>query len=311
MNAVVSLTSKGGVTIIGGGDTATCCAKYNTEDKVSHVSTGGGASLELLEGKLLPGVDALSSMGSGKRKFFVGGNWKMNGTKESINTICSWLSKGPLDPNCEVVVGVSDCYLMHVRSKLPTNVGVAAQNCYKAAKGAFTGEMSPAMIKDCGCDWVILGHSERRNVFGETDQLIGEKVAFALQSGLNVIPCFGEKLEEREAGATLDVCYKQLTAIASGIKDWSKVVLAYEPVWAIGTGKTATPAQAQEVHAACRAWLEKNISSSVAKNTRILYGGSVTAANCRDLASCPDIDGSLVGGASLKPDFIEIVNASQ
>merc|ERR1719378_1782285 len=109
------------------------------------------------------------------------------------------------------------------------------------------------MIKDCGCEWVILGHSERRNVFGETDQLIGEKVAFALQSGLNVIPCFGEKLEEREAGATLDVCYKQLSAIASGIKDWSKVVLAYEPVWAIGTGKTATPAQAQEVHAACRA----------------------------------------------------------
>ena len=235
----------------------------------------------------------------------------MNGTKDSINTICSWLSKGPLDPACEVVVGVPDCYLMHVRAKLPNNVGVAAQNCYKAAKGAFTGELSPDMIKDCGCKWVILGHSERRNVFGETDKLIREKVAFALQSGLNVIPCFGEKLDERESGATMDVCYKQLTAIAGGVTDWSRVVLAYEPVWAIGTGKTATPAQAQEVHAACRAWLEKNVSAAVAKSTRILYGGSVTPANCRDLAKCLDIDGSLVGGAALKPDFVEIVNATQ
>ena len=119
------------------------------------------------------------------------------------------------------------------------------------------------MILDCGVQWVILGHSERRNVFGETDELIGEKVAFALQSGLKVVPCFGEKLEEREAGNTLDVCYKQLAAIASGVSDWNKVVLAYEPVWAIGTGKTATPEQAQEVHAACRAWLEKNISPEV------------------------------------------------
>jgi len=310
MSAVVNLTEKGGITIIGGGDTATCCAKYNTEDRVSHVSTGGGASLELLEGKVLPGVAALSALGSGKRKFFVGGNWKMNGTKESIDGICSWLSKGPLDPNCEVVVGVPECYLMHVRSKLPGSIGVAGQNCYKAAKGAFTGELSPEMIKDCGCEWVILGHSERRNVFGETDQLIGEKVAFALQSGLKVIPCFGEKLEEREAGRTLEVCYKQLDAIAKGVTDWSRVVLAYEPVWAIGTGKTATPEQAQEVHAACRKWLEKNVSSSVANSTRILYGGSVTAANCRNLAMCEDIDGSLVGGASLKQDFIQIVNAS-
>ena len=159
----------------------------------------------------------------------------MNGTKDSINTICSWLSKGPLDPACEVVVGVPDCYLMHVRAKLPANVGVAAQNCYKAAKGAFTGELSPDMIKDCGCKWVILGHSERRNVFGETDQLIGEKVAFALQSGLNVIPCFGEKLDERESGATMDVCYKQLTATtANGTKALMDSVVAL-------TSKGASP----------------------------------------------------------------------
>jgi len=235
----------------------------------------------------------------------------MNGSKDSIDKIIEFLTTGPLDPNTEVVVGVSPCYLDYVRSKLPSTIGVAAQNCYKAEKGAFTGEISPAMIKDCGCEWVILGHSERRNIFGETDQLIGEKVGFALQSGLSVIPCIGELLEEREAGKTTEVCFRQLKAIAQNVTDWSRVVIAYEPVWAIGTGKTATPEQAQEVHAAIRKWLEENVSADVAAATRILYGGSVSASNCRELAACPDIDGSLVGGASLKPDFVQIVNATQ
>merc|ERR1719427_2174131 len=200
---------------------------------------------------------------------------------------------------------------MYTREHLPAEIGVAAQNCYKVAKGAFTGEISPAMVKDCGCEWAILGHSERRNVFNEPDQLISEKVGHALEAGLKVIPCIGEKLEERESNRTEEVVFAQMKAIVPNIKDWSRVVIAYEPVWAIGTGKTATPEQAQDVHAACRAWLEKNVSSSVAKSTRILYGGSVTAANCRDLAKCADIDGSLVGGASLKEDFIQIINASQ
>ena len=192
------------------------------------------------------------------------------------------------------------------------------------------------MIKDCGCEWVILGHSERRHVFGETDTLIGEKVGFALESGLQIIPCIGEKLEEREAGKTEEVCFNQLQAIVDNVKDWSKVVLAYEPVWAIGkiitilkpffrkkklltwkiqklagTGKTATPEQAQEVHAALRKWLAEKVSAEVAENLRILYGGSVSASNCKELATCPDIDGFLVGGASLKPDFVTIINATQ
>jgi len=236
----------------------------------------------------------------------------MNGDKASIDEICSWLVAGPLDPNTEVVVGVPGCYLQYVSDKLKgCQVSVSAQNCYKAGKGAFTGELAPAMIQDCGVNWVILGHSERRNVFAETDELIGEKVAFALQSGLNVIPCIGEKLEEREAGKTTEVCFRQLPAMLPNISDWSKVVLAYEPVWAIGTGKTATPAQAQEVHLAIREWLAKNVSPEVAGAVRILYGGSVTAANCKELAACPDIDGSLVGGASLKKDFIAIINACQ
>jgi len=246
------------------------------------------------------------------RKFFVGGNWKMNGDKASIDVICDFLIKGPTDPNVEVVVSCSPCYLMYVRDKLPADkFGVAAQNCHKAAKGAFTGEISPLMVKDCGCDWVILGHSERRHVFGETDALIGEKVAFALESGLHLIPCIGEKLEEREAGKTEEVCFNQLKAIADNVKDWSKVVLAYEPVWAIGTGKVATPAQAQEVHVALRKWLTENVSAEVAENVRILYGGSVSAGNCKELGACPDIDGFLVGGASLKPDFVQIINATQ
>merc|ERR1711890_91562 len=137
----------------------------------------------------------------------------------------------------------------------------------------------------------------------------GEKVAFALESGLNLIPCIGEKLDEREAGKTEEVCFQQLKAIADNVTDWSKIVLAYEPVWAIGTGKTATPAQAQEIHSAVRSWLSDNVSPQVAANVRILYGGSVTAANCRELAACPDIDGSLVGGVSLKPEFVNIINA--
>jgi len=235
----------------------------------------------------------------------------MNGTKAGIDEICSWMTAGPLDPNCEVVVGVPGCYLQYVVDKMPASVGVAAQNCYKAEKGAFTGELCPGMILDCGAKWVILGHSERRNVFGETDALIGEKIGFALKSGMKVIPCIGEKLEEREAGKTTEVCFRQLAAMVPHITDWTKVVLAYEPVWAIGTGKTASPEQAQEVHLAIRNWLSQNVSAEVAASTRILYGGSVTASNCRELAACPDIDGSLVGGASLKKDFIQIINATQ
>jgi len=245
------------------------------------------------------------------RKFCVGGNWKMNGDKKSISEIVDFLKKGPLDPNTEVIVGVPAIYLDYARNLLPRTINVSAQNCYKVPKGAFTGEISPAQIIDNGIDWVILGHSERRNVFGETDSLVAEKVQHALETGLNVIACIGEKLEEREAGQTEAVGFRQTKAIADKINDWSKVVLAYEPVWAIGTGKTATPQQAQEVHASLRKWLKENVSEKVANETRIIYGGSVTGANCKELAKEKDIDGFLVGGASLKPEFVDIVNARQ
>ncbi|XP_013189197.1 triosephosphate isomerase [Amyelois transitella] len=246
------------------------------------------------------------------RKFVVGGNWKMNGDKNQINEIINNLKKGPLDPNVEVVLGIPAIYLAYVKSIVPENIGVAAQNCWKVAKGAFTGEISPAMIKDVGADWVILGHSERRTIFGEKDDLIAEKVTHALESGLKVIACIGETLEEREGGKTEEVVFRQTKALVPAIGDkWANVVLAYEPVWAIGTGKTASPQQAQEVHASLRNWISSNVSPDIASTVRIQYGGSVTGANAKELAACPDIDGFLVGGASLKPEFVDIVNATK
>ncbi|CAH2004450.1 unnamed protein product [Acanthoscelides obtectus] len=245
------------------------------------------------------------------RKFVVGGNWKMNGTKKQVDEILDFLKKGPLNADTEVIVGVPAVYLDYVKCNAPPGVEVAAQNCYKAEKGAFTGEISALMLKDINVGWVILGHSERRQIFGETDDLIAEKVAFALDSGLKVIACIGETLQEREAGKTEEVVFRQIQAIANKIKDWTNVVIAYEPVWAIGTGKTATPEQAQEVHKALRGYICEKISPSVAESVRIQYGGSVTGANCKDLGAKPDIDGFLVGGASLKPEFVQIVNARQ
>lgn len=235
----------------------------------------------------------------------------MNGNKQSIQQLVELLRTSKLDTNAEVVVAPPAVYLEYVKSLVPSNISVAAQNSYRIDKGAFTGEISPAMIKDIGVDWVILGHSERRNVFGETDTLIAEKVAHALEAGLSVIACIGEKLEERESGQTEHVVFQQMAAIASKVSDWTNVVVAYEPVWAIGTGKTATPQQAQEVHNKLRQWFVDNTSENVACAIRIIYGGSVTGSNCKELAKEKDIDGFLVGGASLKQEFVDIVNARQ
>jgi len=233
----------------------------------------------------------------------------MNGSKSKIDEIIKNLHDESLSSETEVVVSPPSIYLDYVRQRVKPAIGISAQNCYKVASGAFTGEISPNMISDMGCSWVILGHSERRNVFGETDELIGEKVAHAMLCGLKVIACIGELLSEREAGKTEEVVFRQLKAIADKTSDWSRIVIAYEPVWAIGTGKTATPQQAQEVHHQLRNWLKQNVSVDVAESTRIIYGGSVNAKNCRELAAEADVDGFLVGGASLKPEFVQIVNA--
>lgn len=200
----------------------------------------------------------------------------------------------------EVVVAPPALYLLLVRDSLKPNIEVASQNVYDKPNGAFTGEISVSQLKDSNITWSILGHSERRTILRESDDVVASKTKYATENGVGVIWCCGESLEQRESGKTIEVVSKQLEALKAQISDWSKVVIAYEPIWAIGTGKVATTEQAQEVHKAIRDWL-KGISDKVADETRILYGGSVTEKNCGELAKQPDIDGFLVGGASLKP----------
>lgn len=248
------------------------------------------------------------------RTFFVGGNWKCNGTTKSITELCAaW--KTSTDDGAkyngkpvEIVIAPPALYAHTTKALLPANFEISLQDCYTAT-GAYTGEIAADMLVDAGIPWVITGHSERRSKFGESDKIVADKTAYALSKGIKVIACIGELLEEREAGNTMAVNERQLSAIAAKVSDWSNVVIAYEPVWAIGTGKVATPAQAQEVHAALRAWLAANISPEVAEAMRIIYGGSVKPANANDLSTQTDIDGFLVGGASLKPDFIAVIDS--
>lgn len=250
---------------------------------------------------------------SADRKFLIGGNWKCNLTKSAISDLVSSFNAGPsLDSDLvEVVVAPPSVYIESTRAQLRTDWAVSSQNSWISKGGAFTGELDATMIKDVGGEWAILGHSERRHIpiIKESDQTIAIKAQYALGTGLKVIYCIGELLEEREAGSTVAVCERQMAALANAIDDWSNVVIAYEPVWAIGTGKVATPDQAEEVHLAVRSWLKKNVSQKVADETRILYGGSVSPDNCHELAKKSNIDGFLVGGASLKPTFLEIVES--
>ncbi|PSS12050.1 Triosephosphate isomerase [Actinidia chinensis var. chinensis] len=305
---------------------------------------------------------------AGSGKFFVGGNWKCNGTTESIGKLVSDLNNTKLETDVDVVVAPPFVYIDQVKNSLTDRIDISAQNSWIGKGGAFTGEISVEQLKDIGCKWVVLGHSERRHVIGEDDQFIGKKAAYALSEGLGVIACIGELLKEREEGVeqlkdigckwvvlghserrhvigeddqfigkkaayalseglgviacigellkereegkTFEVCFKQMKAFADAVPSWDNVVVAYEPVWAIGTGKVATPQQAQEVHVAVRDWLRKNVSEEVASKTRIIYGGSVNGGNCAELAKQEDIDGFLVGGASLKgPEFATIVNS--
>lgn len=248
---------------------------------------------------------------SGKtaRKRLVMGNWKMNGSLAGNATLLAGLrASTPSPDNCDVAVCPPFPYLAQAVDALrDTTITVGAQNLSQHGEGAYTGEVSGSMLADVGCVWVLVGHSERRTYHAETDQLVAHKAAAALQAGLTPVVCIGETLAEQEAGQTLGVVARQLAPIlAMGTDAVSKMVIAYEPVWAIGTGRTATPEQAQEVHAAIRA----SLASVGAEDVRILYGGSVNASNAKQLFSMEDIDGALVGGASLKADeFLRIVAA--
>lgn len=244
------------------------------------------------------------------RQFFVGGNFKMNGTRESVSKIVDGLNKAELPSNVEVVIAPPAPYIaLAVNENKQKTIKVSAQNCFDKASGAYTGEISPEQIKDLGATWTLTGHSERRTIIKESDDFIASKTKFALDQGLSVILCIGETLEERKANVTLDVCARQLDAVARVVSDWSKIVVAYEPVWAIGTGLAATPEDAQETHKAIREHLSKSIGADAAEKTRILYGGSVNGKNAPEFKDKADVDGFLVGGASLKPEFVDIIKS--
>ena len=252
---------------------------------------------------------ASRSFATAARKLFVGGNWKCNGSIAKVQEIVNTLNASNLNNDAEVVIAPPTAYLRDTVATIRPDVQVAAQDVWTQGNGAFTGETSAEMLKDIKVGWAIVGHSERRGK-GESDAEVATKAAYAQKNGLKVICCLGESLQEREAGRFAEVLTRQLKAYADAIKNWDDAVIAYEPIWAIGTGKTATPAQAEEVHAILRKWLRDNVSGEVADKVRIIYGGSVNAKNCDELGKQADIDGFLVGGAALKPEFVNIINAN-
>lgn len=250
------------------------------------------------------------------RKNIVAGNWKMNKNLQEGLALVQELqvALANLDVvNCDVVVGTPFIHLASVSAAIDTKkIGVAAQNSADKESGAYTGEISASMIASTGAKYVILGHSERRTYYGETDAKLKEKVKLALANGLTPIFCIGEVLEEREAGKQSEVVKSQIenALFELSAEDFGKLVLAYEPVWAIGTGKTATSAQAQEMHAFIRETLVAKYGKNVADNTSILYGGSCNASNAKELFANPDVDGGLIGGASLEVEkFLPIIQA--
>lgn len=248
------------------------------------------------------------------RKYLIAGNWKLNAGGAKGVELAAAVAKATREvaQRVEVVVAPPFTALAAVAHELSdSRVEVAAQNLYPKDSGAFTGEVSAPMLLEAGCKWVIVGHSERRQYFGETDELVRQKVAAAMAAGLIPIACIGETLEQREAQKTIEVVYRQLDAIILELaKRAGFGVIAYEPVWAIGTGKVAGPEQAQEVHAAIRKRLGET-SRELAEKTRVLYGGSVKGDNAAGLLGCPDVDGALVGGASLDADgFAKIAIAA-
>jgi len=249
------------------------------------------------------------------RKKLVAGNWKMNTTRQTATTLVRELvAEIGQETRLDIVVCPPFPYLLPVREVLAgSRIALGAQNVFPEAKGAFTGEVSPVMLTDCGCQWVIVGHSERRRVLGESNEFIRRKLIAAVQHGLQVILCIGETKEERQAGQTFAVVSAQLqeSLPALSLAQLAAVVIAYEPVWAIGTGINATPEQAQEVHSYIRDWLARQCGSEISQTLRILYGGSVTPTNAPALLSQSDIDGVLVGGASLQArDFLAIARAA-
>ena len=246
------------------------------------------------------------------RKTIVAGNWKMNASKDSVESLVTDILSGASDVSAEIIVCAPFPYLSQVEVLIEgSNLMLGAQNLNVNASGAFTGEVSAEMIKDFGANHVIVGHSERRSLYGETSEIVAEKTKAAIDSGLTPILCLGESLDQRESGKTESVVSEQLNKVIKmvGIEAFNNIIIAYEPVWAIGTGVTATPEQAQAVHKFIRDLLASS-DQDIADKTAILYGGSMNAGNAVELISCADIDGGLIGGAALKAeDFLQICKA--
>ena len=245
------------------------------------------------------------------RRKIIAGNWKMNMTPTEAKTLVETLKPLVDNPDVDVVYCVPAIDIVPVVEAVKgTNVEVGAENMYIEEKGAFTGEIAPNMIVDAGCKYVLIGHSERREYFKESDEFLNKKVLKAFEHGLTPILCCGETLEQREAGVTLDWIRLQVKSDLVNItaEQAASMVIAYEPIWAIGTGKTATSDQAEEVCKAIRELIAEIYDTDTAEKIRIQYGGSMNAGNCKELLAKPNIDGGLIGGAALKPDFGQIVN---
>ena len=249
------------------------------------------------------------------RKNIVAGNWKMNTTLQEGVALAEEVNAAVKETkhNCDVVICVPFTHLATISGKIDQQVlGLGAENCADHKSGAYTGEVSAPMVASTGATYVILGHSERRQYYGETSETLREKVALAFESNLTPIFCIGEVLEERENGTYFDVVKKQIVDALFHLsaEDFGKIILAYEPVWAIGTGKTATADQAEDMHAFIRGVIAEKYGKEVADNTSILYGGSCKPSNAKELFAKPDVDGGLIGGAALKcADFMGIVEA--
>ncbi|KGO00582.1 triosephosphate isomerase [Porphyromonas macacae] len=249
------------------------------------------------------------------RKNIVAGNWKMNLTLQEGVKLAKDLNEALKNkqPNCDVIIGTPFIHLATICETIDTKkIGVAAENCADQEKGAFTGEVSAQMVASTGAGYVILGHSERRTYYGENAETLTKKVKLALANGLTPIFCIGEVKEEREARQHFKVVEEQLSSALWGLspEDFSKLILAYEPVWAIGTGLTATAEQAQEIHSHIRQFIEEKYGKEIAENCTILYGGSCNAGNAKELFGQKDVDGGLIGGASLSVEkFLPIIEA--
>lgn len=300
---------------------STTTTAQTTNDYLNSLSSSSSSSSLVGQPVTAAGTTTTHLNSSSARKPIVGGNWKCNPTSAAdLSTLVqNFAGCAPYLDHCDVYVCPSNLHVSIVKDAFIDGIAVAPQNCNFGGCGAYTGEMAVDQIKDLGMNTVLIGHSERRGEFNlptpaESNPLLATKLQYILDQGMRCIFCIGEPLPVREQGiaAVLAECVSQLTDIVpilQGLDDKSRVVIAYEPVWAIGTGVTASPAEAQETHAAIRQWIATNVDQHTADAIRIQYGGSANAANAPELSACPDIDGFLVGGASLKPEIVDIVAA--